>query len=120
MGMRTETTANRVHLPCPCGVDTRHRPHIVAQRQVADGGWICLWSDGALAQRLGHGFPGVPIVRPRSEAAARAALAAGWLVMGEVECYDTAEVPALYAAARRVAARGGSPGDLRRAFAGKA
>lgn len=108
------TATNHGHLTCSCGDSGTHR---IAERETADGWWVCLWSDGAIAQRLGHAFPGVPIVRPRSEAAARVAIAAGWLFLDEVALYDSAELPALYAAARRVAARGGSHSDLRRAMA---
>lgn len=112
--------AHHDQIPCSCGNTAQHRPHVIAERRPADGGCLCLWSDGAITQHLGLAFPGVPVARPRTPVAARAALAAGWLVMGEVELYDASEIPALYAAAKRIAARGGLPGDLRRAMAARA
>jgi len=108
------TATNHGHLTCSCGHAGLHR---IAERETADGWVVCLWSDGAIAGRLGNSIPGVPIARPRTEATARVALAAGWLFLDEVALYDSAELPALYAAARRVAARGGSHVDLRRAMA---
>lgn len=98
---------------CPCGCTF---PHVIAARDTADGAHLALWSDGPLTGRGGFAFAGVPIARPRDDAAARVALDAGHLVMGESELWDASEIPALYAAARRVATRGGVPGDLRAAM----
>jgi hypothetical protein len=95
---------------CGCG---EQRSHIVARRHTADGVFVALWDDGALTGALAHALPGVRLARPRSRAGARAALAAGWLFVGEVEIHDAAELPALYDACRRVAERGGRPGDVR-------
>ena len=52
-------------------------------------------------------------VRPRTAQSLELALRAGWLTVNEACLYDLAEVPALYESARKVAARGGLPGDLR-------
>ena len=86
---------------------------VMAERQTADGSRLRLWSDGALTGGGGYGFPGVPIARPRDAAKAELLRTAGWLVLGEAELYHDAEIPKLYAAALRVAASGGDPGDLR-------
>jgi hypothetical protein len=98
---------------CSCGATG---DHVVAERESADGKYLVLWSSGELTQRGGVGFPGVPVARSRDAAQVRVALEAGRLVLGEASLWDAAEIPALYAAARRVAARGGSPGDLRAAM----
>lgn len=95
---------------CTCGETATHE---IARRQTADGATVVLWSDGAVTGRMGFKLPGVPMVRPTSAAPLRTALAAAWLLAGEVSLYDCAELPALYAACRWVAARGGQPGDVR-------
>lgn len=114
--MNAPTTRLAHALTCSCGLSFGH---VIAERETADGAGLRLWSDGALTGRGGYGFPGVPIVRPRTVEAARAALAAGWLAIDEAGLYDADEMPALYAAARRLVARNPStpPGDLRRAMA---
>jgi hypothetical protein len=91
-------------------------PHVVARRQTADGMPIEIWHDGAITGRLGRAIPGVPVARPRSSRGVELARAAASLVAGDVEIRTLAEVPRLVAYARRVAARGGTPGDLRQAF----
>lgn len=113
-------------LACTCG---NASPHRVAWRRTADGVHVELWHDGVLTGVGGLALPGVPIARPRTEEARRRTLAAGWLVVGELArttedpaaaLYDAAELPTLYATARRlVAARGlaVTPGELRAAFA---
>ena len=102
--------------PCTCGDP---RPHTVMERQTFDGAYLELWHSGELTGRGGYGFPGVPIVRPRDEAARLLALDAGRLAIRESELFYADDVPALYAAARRLAARNPSalPGDLRAAMA---
>lgn len=104
-------------------------PHRVAWRRTSDGAHVELWDDGALTGAGGLALPGVPVARPRTEEARRQALAAGWLVAGELAratedpaaaLYDAAELPGLYAAARRLVASRGlgvAPGELRAAFA---
>lgn len=83
----------------------------------ADDVAVEIWHDGAVTGRAGLALPGVPIARPRSSVSWDRARHAASLFGGEVELYDVAELPRLYACARRVAARGGLPGDLRAAFA---
>lgn len=111
---------------CTCG---NAQPHRIAWRRTADGAHVELWHDGALTGAGGLALRGVPIARPRTPEAREAALASGWLVVGELArttedpaaaLYDAAELPTLYATARRlVAARGlaVTPGELRAAFA---
>lgn len=95
---------------CSCGTDAEH---IVARRMTADRFSVVMLSRGAIVGGVGHAFNGVPVARPRSAEGLALALRAGWLLMGEVELYDACELGELYAAAKRVAARGGLPGDLR-------
>lgn len=99
---------------CSCG---RGDEYFIATRRTADDREVYLWAGGALTQGLGYALPGVPVTRPRTAEAREVAVRAGWLVLGEVELWEISELPALYAAARRVAARGGDPGDLRDAMA---
>lgn len=103
-------------IPCSCG---HRRPHVIVERATADGAYLNLWSDGAVTGRAGYGFHGVPVARPRTFEAVRLALAAGHLFVGEAALYDADEIPALYAAARRLTARStdARPGDLRAAMA---
>lgn len=91
----------------------RHTTRPIARRRTADGVSVLLWADGMVTGRLGLALPGVPLSRARTRDAQARALAVGWLMLGEVELWDAYEVPALYAAARKVAKRGGRPGDLR-------
>jgi hypothetical protein len=94
---------------CSCGNETAH---IVARRETADGHAVCLWTDGAWTWgALGRVVLGSPLRGSRAD------LDAGWLAAGEIALWDAAEVPALIRTARRVAKRGGSPGDLRAAMA---
>jgi hypothetical protein len=99
---------------CTCG---EFAPHIIARRKTADDIAVEFWHDGAITGRMGFKLPGVPVVRPRTDAAVSAARAVASLVAGQVELHELAELPRLVDCARRVAARGGSPGDLRAAFA---
>lgn len=116
MNAPTNTAADHT-LTCGCG---NPKPHRLAARETSDGKRVELWSTGAVTGGMGFALDGVPIARPRSAEARTVALRAGWLLIGEVELWDRAEVPALYAACRRVAARGGEPGDVRAAMAAKA
>lgn len=95
---------------CACGETSAHE---VSNRKTADGTGVVLWSDGAVTGRMGLKLPGVPMVRPRTETGASVALAAGWLLMGEIGLYDLDEVPGLYGACRWAATRNGTPGDVR-------
>lgn len=97
-------------IACTCGSAASHA---IAARRTADDRTIKLWNDGSIAGALGAVVRGC--ARPRTAAARSLALAAGWLVMGEAELYDFAELPALIAAARAVVARHplAVPGDLR-------
>jgi len=92
------------------------KPEVIAQRKTADDKAISLWNDGSLTWgRMGTVIKGSP--HPRTDAQIEEALKAGHLVMGDVELYDAADVPRLIEAARKVAKRGGLPGDVRREFA---
>ncbi len=84
----------------------------MARRLTADGVAVELWSDGPVTGRMGFALSGVPVARP-SAAGLSTALAAGWLLMGEVELYDAEEVGGLYEACRWAAARGLGPGEVR-------
>jgi hypothetical protein len=89
---------------------------IIARRKTADDKAVALWSDGSLTWGgVGTVIKGSP--HARTAAQIEEALAAGWLVMGEVEAYDADEVPRLIEVARKVARRGGLPGDVRGEFA---
>lgn len=88
---------------------------IIARRSTFDGKHVCLWSDGTLTWGLGYVIKGS--ANPRNRAQSEQALAAGWLVLGDVEIYDADEVSTLIAAARWTAKRGGLPGDMRARFA---
>jgi hypothetical protein len=88
---------------------------VLARRKTADGKIVALWSDGSLSWALGNVIKGSP--NARTAAQVKEALAAGWLVLGEVELYDADEVSRLIAVARKAAQRGGDPGDVRKAFA---
>jgi hypothetical protein len=82
---------------------------VIARRSTFDGKPILLWSDGDLTFSLGRGIPKLRIPRGSSTLA----LAAGWLVLGEVELYEAAEVAALAKAALESSRRGESPGEFR-------
>ena len=101
-------------MTCSCG---ESKPHRIAARRTADDRPVELWSTGTVTGAMGFGLDGVLFARPRSPESREVALTAGWLLMGEVECYDRDELPALYAACRKVAAKGGRPGDVRAAMA---
>lgn len=111
MDMTTNATA--AHALCSCGESA---PHVIARRHTDDGVAVEFWHDGAITGRLGLKLPGVPVARPRTAAAVALARATAALVAGEVELCDVADLPRLVACARRVAARGGLPGDVRAAF----
>ena len=95
---------------CTCG-DTE--PHTISRRTTADGYHVLLHEQGGITGAMGYTIRGVPCARPRTPEGVAIALRAGNLFMGEVCLYNLAELPALYAAARKVAARHGLPGDLR-------
>lgn len=97
-------------LDCSCGDST---PHVIARRETLDGVRVEIWHDGAITGRIGRALPGVPIARPRTDQSLMLARKTAALFSGEVELYDVAELPRLYDCARRVAARGGLPGDVR-------
>jgi hypothetical protein len=105
----TTTTENTMNT-CICGTT---EPHVIARRMTADRIGVALWQDGAITGRFATGFPGVPIVRPRTSEARNLALRAGWLFMGEVEVHETDNLGDLYAACRWAAARDGLPGTVR-------
>jgi hypothetical protein len=90
-------------IACTCGSTASH---VVARRGTADCVRVELHSNGAITGRMGFGLEGIAIVRPRTEKAQRAALAAGWMFAGEVELYDADEIGALYKACQWAAARG--------------
>lgn len=98
---------------CSCGCASEH---VIAKRLTFDGIAVVLWSTGAVSGRF-TALPGVPMRRPRTPTAREFAVTAGHLFLGDVELYDLVELPELYAAAERVAQRGGLPGDVRAEFA---
>lgn len=98
---------------CSCGAD---KPHVIASRRTADGTQVEVWDDGAVTGGYGMALPGVPVVRPRTDDARREALAAAWMLAGDVALYDLAEVPALYATARKVAQAGGGAAEFHAAL----
>jgi hypothetical protein len=91
------------------------KPEIIARRRTSDGKSVLLWNDGTLTWGMYDAIKGSP--RARTDPQIREALDAGWLVVGEIELYEADEVPRLIEAARKVARRGGSAGDLRSDFA---
>jgi len=92
------------------------KDEVIGRRKTADDKDVALWSDGTLTWgRLGTAIKGSP--HARTPVQVEAARRAGWLALGEVELYDATEVPKLIAAARKVADRGGTPGELRAEFA---
>ena len=95
---------------CTCGDP---EPHTIARRTTADGYHVLLHEQGGITGLMGFTIRGVPFACPRSPEGVALALRAGWMFLGEVGLYDIDELPALYAAARKVAARDGLPGDLR-------
>lgn len=99
---------------CSCGESA---PHVIAKRETADGIGVWIWHDGAITGRHGRAIPGVPVARPRTAKSLDLARIAAYLISGDVEMYDTAELPRLYACARKVAARGGSRCDMSKALA---
>jgi hypothetical protein len=106
--MTTKTSAS---LPgCSCGETL---PHVIARRTTADGVSVEVWHDGAVTGRSGNALPGVPVARPRTASGLDLARRTATLFADEVSLYDVAELPRLYACARRLAERGGSPGHVR-------
>jgi hypothetical protein len=101
---------------CSCGTA---RDHVIAWRRTADGREVLLHSTGAVTGATGAVLSGVPVARPRTAEARARDLAAGWLVVGEVELYAAAEVGMLYDVARKLVTSrpDATPGDLRAAFA---
>lgn len=75
--------------PCSCG---EHESHVIVTRQTFDGVTVQLWSDGAIATRLG-GY----VKYPKRAALARArAVEFGRRFMAEVELYEWAEALVLW------------------------
>ena len=82
-----------------------------AERRTADGYAVGLWSDGCVTSGYLHQcVKGAGVAR--SEAVLAGNLAAGWLVLGEVELYTRAELPALVRVARKMARHGLGPVDM--------
>lgn len=102
---------------CSCGNAAQH---VISRRATSDGIEVCLWENGAVTGAMGIGLRGVPLSRPKTPEARVRAMALGLLLVGDVELYDAAELPDLYAAAKRAAARDGLPGTMRRLFAEQA
>lgn len=93
-----------------------HGDEVVARRKTADDRQVALWSDGSLTWGgLGTVIKGS--ANARTPAQREEALAAGRLVLGDLELYDADDVPDLIKAARKVARFGGTAGDMRRDFA---
>lgn len=85
----------------------------IAERRTSDNRVIEIWSNGAVTGRMGFGLDGVPLARPKTAEAIARELTVAWLFAGEVELYDYAEIGALHRACRKVAAKHGTPGDVR-------
>jgi hypothetical protein len=89
---------------------------VLARRKTADDKVVLLHADGTLTWALGSAIKGSPAAR--TAAGIEEALTAGWIVLGEVELFDAAEVPHLIETARKAAHRGGEstlPGNVRKA-----
>jgi hypothetical protein len=99
--------------PAECSCGAAH-PHRIAGRKTFDGAHVWAWSDGPITGPIGEALRGVPIVRPRTAEQVEVALRVAWAVMGEVELFELAALPALYAAARKAAARETDPAEVRR------
>jgi hypothetical protein len=91
---------------------------VLARGKTYDDKVVLLWSDGSLTWALGNVIKGSP--NARTAAGIQEAVAAGWLVMGEVSIYNADEITRLIEVARKVARKGGNPGDVRSAFAKQA
>ena len=91
------------------------KAEVIARRSTADGKHVLLWSDGSLTWALGHAIKGSAFPRTREQS--ERALRAGWLLLGDVELYDSNEIPTLVKAARWAADRDGLPGTMRARFA---
>lgn len=87
---------------------------IIGRAKTYDDKVVLLHSDGTLTWALGNAIKGSP--NARTAAGIEEARTAGWLVLGEVSIVDAADVPRLIAAARKIARKGGLPGDVRREF----
>lgn len=94
---------------------TPPKPEVIARRKTADDKAVSLWNDGSLTWGAWNVIKGSP--NARTDAQIREALAAGWLVMGEIELYDAEDVPRLIEVTRKVARQGGDSGDVQREFA---
>lgn len=103
--------ANPPHSTCTCGDPA---DHVIMRRRTADGIGVLLWDDGAVTGIDHCGLRGVPVRRPRDEAAILRARRAGRLFMGELCLYGAAELGELYVAATRAAELDGLPGTVRR------
>lgn len=97
-------------MTCPCG---EAHPHEAAYRTTADGIKVVVWSDGAVTALMGYRLRGVPVARPRTDAAVERSRRVGLMFANEVGWYDADEVGPLFEACRWVVARGGDERDLR-------
>ena len=77
-----------------------HDVEQMARRTTADGKSVILWSDGTLTSGMGWHIKGSSHTA-RSAYERKKNIEAGWLLMGDVELYDYAEVPKLVNAARK-------------------
>jgi hypothetical protein len=93
---------------------------ILARRKTYDDKVVLLWSDGSLTWALGNVIKGSP--NARTADGIKEALAAGWLVMGEISIVMSSEVPRLIESARKAVRRARAratyaiPGDVRAEF----
>jgi hypothetical protein len=85
---------------------------VIGRAKTYDDKVVLLHSDGTLTWALGNAIKGSP--NARTAAAIEEARAAGWLVLGEVSIVNADDVSRLIAAARKVARKGGLPGDVRK------
>lgn len=82
---------------------TSTKAEILSTRRTADGYTVGLWSDGCVTSGYLHQcVKGSGVARTAEAVAAN--VRAGWLLLGEVELYDRAELPTMLRAARRAVA----------------
>lgn len=100
---------------CTCGCTT---PHEIARRQTTNGVTIVLWSNGCVSDILGIN---VWSQQARSADQHATHMEAGWLLMGEVEMYNSTDVQQLVKHTRHAVRQQRQPkvAYLRRAMAGR-
>jgi hypothetical protein len=91
------STVNPIPAPlCSCGSAI---PHKIVRRRTADDKEVSLWSDGQVTAGIGFCIRSIGVSHSDHECSLN--VEAGWLVFGEIELYDGAEVARLVKCARR-------------------